>query len=259
MDIVAYGEYYNKAMQGIVDMLLDIGNPMASFKRNAYPDAFQVYVHKYADVVDAIEKVYQEEENPQQWLEKLASRLVDTVERELNDIPKKNKRSDQLINYNMSMAIYVLPSILEYKGQSVEPLTDLLVEKWNVTFKTSIGKATYDKIEKGFHRKLCYITTAACESQGKEDNCYELELLRAYRDEYLLSTEEGQAIVKEYYNIAPTIVNRIGRSKNSNEIYEEIWKTYLSPCVRLIEAGEQEACKEQYMDMVYELKGRYMA
>ena len=39
----------------------------------------------------------------------------------------------------------------------------------------------------------------------------------------------------------------------------EIWKNYLAPCVGLIEAGRPEACQEQYMAMVYELKGRYMA
>ncbi len=259
MDIVAYGEYYNKAMQGIVDMLMEIGDPMACFKKRTYPDAFQTYIHKYAAVTDAIEKVYQEEEQPQKWLEKLADRLVSSAERVLNDIPKKNKRGDQLINFNMCMAVYVIPALLEYKGQAMEPLTDLIVEKWNSTLKASIGKANYERIEAGFHRKLCYLTTAVCESQGKADDCYELEALRAYRDDYLLSSEEGKAIVEEYYNIAPTIVNRIGREEKAAEIYEEIYKAYISPCVKLIEAGEQEACKEQYMNMVYELKGRYMA
>ena len=31
MDLVAYGESYNQAMQGIEDMLLTEGNPMTSF------------------------------------------------------------------------------------------------------------------------------------------------------------------------------------------------------------------------------------
>ena len=34
MDLVAYGESYNQAMQGIEDMLLTEGNPMASFKKS---------------------------------------------------------------------------------------------------------------------------------------------------------------------------------------------------------------------------------
>lgn len=259
MDIVAYGEYYNLAMQGITDMLMEEENPLAAFKKDKYPAAFQDYVHKYAEVLDAIEKVYQEEENPQQWLEKLSDRLVNEAKGQLDLIPKKSKRTDQLINYNMILAIYVFPAILECKGQSAEPLSDLIVEKWNKEFKTSVGSATYEKIEAGFHRKLCYITTAVCESLGKEDNCYELELLRDYRDSYLLSSGEGKALVDEYYDIAPTIVNRISRSEHADEVYEEIWKNYLSPCVQLIESGQKEDCREKYMNMVYELKGRYMA
>lgn len=259
MDIVAYGEYYNKAMEGIADMLLREENPLVSFKKDRYPEAFQDYLHKYEGVLDAIEKVYQEEEHPQQWLEKLADRMISEAKAELEAIPKKSKRGDQQINYNMILVTYVFPALLGQKGQAAEPLTDLMVEKWNAEFKTSVGKATYEKIEAGFHKKLCYITTAVCESQGKPDDCRELELLRDYRDTYLLSTAEGQALVEEYYDIAPTIVNRIRNSGRAAEVYEEIWNTYLSPCVHMIEADEKEACRETYMDMVYELKGRYMA
>ncbi|MCI8599575.1 MAG: hypothetical protein HFJ10_14230 [Lachnospiraceae bacterium] len=259
MDVVVYGQYYNQAMQGIEDMLFQAGSPMISFKKDKYPEGFQAYLRKYIEVIDAIEKVYEMEEKPQEWLEKLAEHLVNAAGEELDRIPKKGKRSEKLIDFNMTLAVFLFPAILEQKGQSAEPLTDLIVEKWNEAFKTSVGKASYEKIESGFHRKLCYITTAVCESQGKPDDCYELQLLRDYRDHYLLSTEEGEALVREYYNIAPTIVNRIGRLTDSQAIYEEIWRAYLSPCVQMIEKGDEEGCKGLYMDMVYDLKGRYMA
>lgn len=260
MDIVAYGEYYNIAMQGIEDMLFEAENPLASFKKSLYPEAFQTYLRRYINVIDAIEQVYLKSETPdEEWLDKLADRLIEQASVQLERIPKKGKRNEQLINYNMILAVYTFPAILEQKGQSAEPLTDRIVEKWNTAFQTTVGKANYEKIEAGFHRKLCYITTAVCESQGKADNCYELELLRNYRDQYLLSTPEGEALVEEYYNIAPTIVSRIGRLEAPAQVYEEIWQKYLSPCVKLIEAGKEEACRERYMAMVYELKGRYMA
>ena len=259
MDIIEYGETYNRAMQGIEDMLFGEDNPMDAFKRDLYPEAFQAYLRKYLDVINAIERIYQEEEDKEAWLDKLATRLVDAASQALQAIPKKSKRNDQLINYNMILAVYVFPALLEQKGESAEALTDLLVEKWNKAFKTSVGKASYEKIESGFHRKWCYITTAVCESRGRPDDCYELELFRSYRDEYLLSTAEGTALVDEYYDIAPTIVNRIGRLPNSREIYDGIWDNYLSGCVRLIEKGENEACRDLYKDMVYDLKERYMA
>lgn len=259
MDIVAYGERYNQAMQGIEDMLFYVENPMKDFKKDKYPDEFQTYMSRHMGVLDAIEEIYLQEEKPEEWLEKLADHLVKCAQSALEEIPKKGRRSEQLINYNMALAIYVFPAILEKRGTSSEPLTDLMVEKWNKAFKTSVGKAGYEQIEAGFHRKLCYITTAACESRGRANDCYELTLLRDYRDSYLMATEEGAELVQEYYNIAPTIVNRINRQEDAKYIYDEIWSTYLTPCIRLIEEGEREECKERYMDMVYALKGRYMA
>jgi len=259
MDLVTYGEQHQKAIQGLVHMLLDVKNPLVSFKKDKYAEAFQAYLQQHMDVIEGIESLYQEAEDPGQLLETLAEHLVHEAKQVLEGIPKKSKRSDQLIDYNMTLAIYVFPALLEPRNMSSDPLTDAIIQRWNTTFKTSIGKANFDRIDTGFRSRLCYITTAVCESQGKPDNCYELELLRSYRDDYLLSTEDGQALVKEYYDIAPTIVNRIAQDERSRAIYEKIWETYLSPCIQLIEAGKNEACKTRYMDMVYELKGRYMA
>ncbi len=259
MDMVAYGETYNRAMQGIEDMLIREKSPMASFRKNLYPAAFQAYLRRHLETINAIETIYQQEEDPQIWTKKLADHLVQAAKDELEAIPKKGKRAEQQINYNMLLAVFFFPAFLEHKGDCAEPLTDRIIEQWNKAFKTSVGKARYEKIEQGFHRKFCYITTAVCESQGKPDDCYELRLLRSYRDEYLLSSKEGQTLVREYYNIAPTIVNRIARQENPRQIYDEIWDFWLSDCVRLIENGENEICRKRYMDMVYELKRRYMA
>ena len=72
MDIVAYGETYNRAMQGIEDMLIREDNPMTSFKKNLYPEAFQAYLRRHLETIDAIETIYQQEEDPNAWVEKLA-------------------------------------------------------------------------------------------------------------------------------------------------------------------------------------------
>ena len=90
------------------------------------------------------------------------------------------------------------------------------------------------------------------------DDCYELTTLRAYRDGYLSGTEEGRRIVEEYYNIAPTIVKRIDRQENADEIYRGIWDEYLRPCIRLIEKDEKEECKELYITMVRSLEKEYL-
>ena len=59
MDLVAYGESYNQALQGIEDMLIKEGNPLNTFKKNVYPEAFQAYLRKHLDTINAIERLYQ--------------------------------------------------------------------------------------------------------------------------------------------------------------------------------------------------------
>ena len=121
-----------------------------------------------------------------------------------------------------------------------------------------IGKSTFEDIEGGFKSHFCYITTAVCQSLGKPDDCYELNLLRNYRDSYLASTPDGEAVIKEYYDVAPTIVRRIGRMEDAGEIYQGIWKDYISPCVRLIEEERLTECREVYTDMVHSLEEKYL-
>lgn len=105
---------------------------------------------------------------------------------------------------------------------------------------------------------MCYITTAVCESLGKPDDCYELELLRDYRDDYLLGKGAGTDIVQQYYNVAPTIVKRINKQQDAKAIYEGIWSEYLIPCIQLIEKEQLDDCKEVYSSMVYNLQKKYL-
>lgn len=259
MDQAVYEEAHNRAMQGIEDMLFEVENPMGHFKKTVYTGQFEEYCQKYGDVIKAVETVYQMEEQPEEWCRTLAEHLTQEASKRLNDIPKKGQRNDTLLGYNMALAVYVFPAFLETKDRSAEAVTDAIVEVWNKQFHTTVGKASYEKIVGGFQKKLCYITTAVCECLGKEDDCYELKLLRDYRDGYLMATKGGEALVEEYYNIAPTIVTRINREECAANVYREIWSTYLKPCIRYIEEKRLEDCKVCYMNMVMDLKGRYIA
>ena len=90
--VYVYQETYNRAMQGIEDMLLREGNPMSSFKKNVYPEAFQAYLRRHMETLNAIEAIYQQEENPKLWAEKLADHLVSAAQAEIDAIPKKGKK-----------------------------------------------------------------------------------------------------------------------------------------------------------------------
>lgn len=55
----------------------------------------------------------------------------------------------------------------------------------------------------------CFITTACIESRGLPVDCYELETLRKFRDNWVSKHENGPAEIGIYYEIAPKIVEKL--------------------------------------------------
>lgn len=99
----------------------------------------------------------------------------------------------------------------------------------------------------------CYITTAVCEYQNKQDNCYELTQFRRFRDDWLMNQPDGQDLIDEYYKTAPQIVAEIDRLPNCNEIYKRLNELYLKPCLTYIENNEMQQCKDLYTNMMHDL------
>lgn len=99
-------------------------------------------------------------------------------------------------------------------------------------------------------KKLCFITTAVCEYLNKPDDCWELMLLRHFRDNYMQSTDKGQMLVEQYYSIAPFIVEALNESSEKDLIYKVLWARYIKPCIRLIVDEKPSECQELYCEMV---------
>jgi serine/threonine protein kinase len=99
-------------------------------------------------------------------------------------------------------------------------------------------------------RGLCFITTAVTDFMGKSDDCYELALLRNFRDSWLAYEADGEGLISEYYSIAPAIVRQLNASPNKEGVYRTLLRDYISPCVKYIEEGEFLTCKEHYIKMV---------
>ena len=250
--------FYTVGIEGMPRLLLEIEAPMENFRKNTYEGAFKKYYEKNLVTYDAIENGYLSVIDKEQFLENMANALVDAAGDKVYGLPKKSQQEKLLVDYNISMAVYVLPAVLEFKGESSEKLADKLVKAWKKKFpKTNSEASEYENIEKGFHKKWCYITTAVCESFGKPDDCYELTLLRNYRDNFLMGQPDGEAVIKEYYDVAPTIVKHINKRKNHDEIYKDVWNEYLRPCIQMIEENENSRCKDLYIRMVRELKEKY--
>lgn len=102
----------------------------------------------------------------------------------------------------------------------------------------------------------CFLTSACTEYLGKPDDCEELTKLRAFRDNYMKSSEQGKKLVEEYYRIAPKIVEKINASENKNQYYEDIYQTILL-CIAAIDGGDNEKTLKLYKQMVEKYKARF--
>lgn len=227
------------------------------FHKSSYEKYMESLKSKYADLLEETAGICDRTED---GLERIAACIPEYVCGELDKISSKRKRDLAALDHKMNMVSYFVPLIGEIPSLQAKTLTERMVEVWNEKMpEYKIGHSTYDSIRGGFKKGIfCYITTAVCRSMDKPDDCYELNTLRAYRDGYLSETEEGRRIVEEYYNIAPTIVKRIDRQEDADNIYRGIWEEYLSRCIRLIEEDEKDKCKELYISMVRSLEKEYL-
>ncbi len=251
--------YYLTGIEGM-PKLLDCcdGDPMQYFKKKTYPDAFRRMYQEHVATLDAIENGYNMVIDKEQFLENMANALGEYAAGKINSCTRRNQRERLMMDMNMTMAAFVLPMVLEFHGNSSAPLADKLLEAWKKQFpKSSLQAAEYSYIEQGFHKKFCYITTAVCETFGRTDDCYELTLLRDYRDTYLASVPDGEKMIQEYYDVAPSIVKHINQKEDSKDIYRSIWSEYLKPCIDMIEEGRMEECRIHYQEMVETLRGKY--
>ena len=94
----------------------------------------------------------------------------------------------------------------------------------------------------------CFLTSAACLYMGREDDCEELRVLRAFRDEYLMTSASGRALVHEYYDIAPAIASQL-----SERDLAYVWRR-VSVCIDLILARRMDVALDEYKSMVQTLQ-----
>ena len=246
-----------RALELYPAMLEEVGDPLKNFKKGSYEVSFQGYLERTAAHMDVVEDAYQEAEDKEALIRELADAVVSAAHKNLEGT-KKRRQEELLMNYNMCLVVYVSPALLAHNPLSGQPLVDALLLKWKETFpKTNLKSASFDTINGGFKRRFCYITTAVCASRGQGDNCYELNLLRDYRDQYLSRQPDGEALICQYYDVAPTVVKHINARADAGQVYEEIWQRYLAPCISMIEEHRYQECRRLYEDMVSRLKEQY--
>jgi len=98
----------------------------------------------------------------------------------------------------------------------------------------------------------CYLTTVACLHQGLADDCFELQTLRAFRDEVLMKTEEGRCLVQRYYEVAPGIAAKIHESSE----LDEMW-ICIKACLSAISKQQNAEAIRIYSEMTNALTHKY--
>ena len=80
------------------------------------------------------------------------------------------------------------------------------------------------------------MTTAACEIQGKPDDCHELNVLRRVRDE-LYHKWPMRCLIKRYYRQAPDKANKLRIHPDRDRIVAEMFDTYIPKVITALNKG----------------------
>lgn len=250
-----------------VAALLEQGdNRLKGFRKETYDDSFEAYIEENHVVWAAFRRLFAKEEPlREEEASEVAACLVNKMQEMLEAQKNRRDKEERQLNTNLYLVSYFFPALLscqEYpkKDGNAYKMADVICKRWNDAFRGhTIQYADFASIQGGFKQKLCYVTTAVCQGLHKGTDCKEIMLMKKYRDEYLLKQEDGEEVIKAYYDMAPTIVKRIARDKSPEEKYRYLWEHYLQFCIAMIEKERYQECKQTYMQMVEELQKDYFA
>lgn len=129
-----------------------------------------------------------------------------------------------------------------------------------INFNENTGTGTIDEHDEEGNKEEttsigCYLTTACMKHYMDEfdDNCYYLDILRWFRDTFVSKEDK-----KEYYEVAPKVVETLDSLDNANEVYNQIYTKVIQVCVRLIEYGRYDEAYQIYKDNVLDLQNRFV-
>lgn len=97
----------------------------------------------------------------------------------------------------------------------------------------------------------CFITEATMAGLGVQDDEAEpLKVLRFFRDEVLAKTPQGQAMIQEYEDIAPLVVEAVESRPDAMEIFKKLYTDFIAPAVEAIKAQNFPQALQIYAAMI---------
>ncbi len=105
--------------------------------------------------------------------------------------------------------------------------------------------------------KKCFITTACCEIVGLADDCFELTMLRRFRDRVLTPTVDGRRDIRRYYALAPLVLDEMRRRGEARRLLR-LYFSHILPCAIGAKLGLVALPRWHYRDMMQRLVCRYL-
>lgn len=112
----------------------------------------------------------------------------------------------------------------------------------------------------GAKPSVCFITTACARSRGLADDCYELELLRMFRENYVAARPDGEEVLTEYRVKAPLLVAAIDALEPlvARATWDYIYEDGVAPACCLILSGHWDAAFDLYREVCRVLEGHFL-
>ncbi|ARP49999.1 MULTISPECIES: CFI-box-CTERM domain-containing protein [Caproicibacterium] len=225
-----------------------------AFTKKDYPTCFAAYSSRLGIALNALHGGT--EEDCESFAHAIMSRIAD----ELVTRHVRSSRSGAFFAYRMMITVYLLPVLHDSPVPEASPVLESFLKIWNSRYpEEPLNAVGFDKINTGWRKHGCYITTAVCHSLRKPDNCDELQTLRRFRDSWLLHQPGGHLLVQEYYTFAPTIAEAIDASPSRAQTYRSLWEQAIFPCVQDVHAGRNARCLQRYTCMMLHLERTYLS
>lgn len=100
----------------------------------------------------------------------------------------------------------------------------------------------------------CFLTTACVDAMGMADDCWVLESARKFRDTFMTETPEKAREIREYYEIAPQVVEGINKRGDAKRIWKRFFWGDIIPFVESIQKSELEKAHELYKKLIKKAK-----
>lgn len=100
----------------------------------------------------------------------------------------------------------------------------------------------------GGKKGLCFITAAACEVMGLDDDCDALTTLRGFRDDWMMKNHPD--MVALYYAEGEGIVSYINSREDAHKLFKIIYWSVIDHCADCVRYEEYDEAYQRYVEAI---------